>query len=120
MALPFSLDGRHPIDYYRSSVTLGLAPRRRSHVPFSAGRFERDVGAPSIPLNWFATNRLPCGENEPQNSNGSFMAAPPIGTVAMSVRFHHWRLGFRQSGFHHIARALQDHILSAFRCLPLF
>ena len=33
----------------------------------------------------------------------------------MSVRFHHWRLGFRQSSFHHIARVLQGTILHAFR-----
>src|SRR5262245_10133770 len=33
----------------------------------------------------------------------------------MSVRFHHWRLGFRQSSFHHIARVLQGTTLHAFR-----
>jgi len=80
---------------------------------------ERDVGAPFIPLNRFATDRLPSGENDPQNFNGSFMAALPINAVAMSVRFHRWRLGFRQFSFHHIARALQDGILSVFRWLPL-
>jgi hypothetical protein len=33
----------------------------------------------------------------------------------MSVRFHPWRLRFRQSSFHHIARVLQGAILHAFR-----
>jgi hypothetical protein len=31
-ALPLSLAGRYPCDYYGASVALGLAPRRRSHV----------------------------------------------------------------------------------------
>jgi hypothetical protein len=38
----------------------------------------------------------------------------------MSVRFHHWRLGFRQSSFHHIARGLQGATLHAFRWPLLF
>jgi hypothetical protein len=33
----------------------------------------------------------------------------------VSVRFHHWRLGFRQSSFHHIARVLPGATLHAFR-----
>src|SRR5262249_8296483 len=43
------------------------------------------------------------------------MMAPPPAVVAVSVRFHHWRLGFRQSSFHHIARVLQGATLHAFR-----
>src|SRR5262249_17372777 len=43
------------------------------------------------------------------------MMAPPPAVVAVSVRFHHWRLGFRQSSFHHIARVLQGTTLHAFR-----
>jgi hypothetical protein len=31
-ALPDSLAGRYPCDYYGGCVTLGLSPRRRSHV----------------------------------------------------------------------------------------
>ena len=38
----------------------------------------------------------------------------------MSVRFHPWRLGFRQSSFHPIARVLQDDPFSVFQRLPLF
>src|SRR6266542_5259037 len=32
-ALPRALAGRDTRDYYEHSVTIGLAPRRRSHVP---------------------------------------------------------------------------------------
>ena len=44
-ALSCSPDGRDSVDYYGDSVTLGLAPRRRSRVPFGAERIERDVDA---------------------------------------------------------------------------
>src|SRR3954469_6002168 len=43
-------------DYYGNSVTLGLAPRRRSHVrPCCTS--ERDLGAPLISLNIFTRYR---------------------------------------------------------------
>jgi hypothetical protein len=61
MALPFSAGGRDSTDYYWSSVTIGLAPLRRSHVPFSAGRIEHDLGVPFIPFNEVALHR-PSGE----------------------------------------------------------
>jgi hypothetical protein len=35
------------------------------------------------------------------------------------VRFHRWRLGFKQCSFRLIARALQDETLSVFKPLPL-
>jgi hypothetical protein len=41
------------------------------------------------------------------------------GTVAVGVRFHHWRLGFRQSSFRPITRVLQDHVFSASQHLLL-
>ena len=34
--------------------------------------------------------------------------------LPMSVRFHPWTLGFRQSSFNHIAQALQDRNLHIF------
>ena len=37
-----------------------------------------------------------------------------------SVRFHHWTLGFKQSGFHHIAQALRGCIIHVFRYTPLY
>ena len=39
--------------------------------------------------------------------------------LPMSVRFHRWTLGFRQSSFNHIAQALQSHNLHVFHYSPL-
>jgi hypothetical protein len=48
-------------DYYGDSVAIGLASRRRSRVPFSTGRIERDLSAPFISLNEVVLHR-PSGE----------------------------------------------------------
>ena len=40
--------------------------------------------------------------------------------LPMSVRFHHWTLGFRQFSFDHIAQALQGHSLHVFRYALLY
>jgi hypothetical protein len=48
-----------------------------------------------------------------------FLMAPLSGVVAVSMRLHHWGLGFRQYSFRHIARVLQVYTVNAFRCLPL-
>ena len=82
---PCSLDGRNTVDYYGDSVTVGLAPRRRSRVPFGTERLEHDVGAPLIPLNRFAIDRLPSGGDVPRKANGSFLTASPPDVAAMSV-----------------------------------
>ena len=79
------------------------------------------TGAPSIPLNWFATNRLSCGENGPQKGDGPFMTASPIDVVAMSVRFPPLEIGVQAIRLSPIiAWVLQDDTVNAFRCLPLF
>src|SRR6266511_1275323 len=49
--LLFALVGRNPHDYYHDSVTLALARLRPSRVPSPSNVFERDVGAPRMPLN---------------------------------------------------------------------
>jgi hypothetical protein len=51
-------------DYYRHSVTVGLAPRRPSRIPLCARRIERDAGVPSVPLNGLAARRPPAGRIE--------------------------------------------------------
>ena len=48
-------------DYYEDSVTVGLASRRRSRVPFRVGRLERNLGAPFISFNEVILHR-PSGE----------------------------------------------------------
>ena len=120
MAFPCSLDGRHTVDYYEDSVTLGLAPRRRSRVPFSTERIEHDVGAPFISLNRFVINRLSGEGYGAQKSNAPVLTASPVDAVATRVRFHRWGLGVKQSSFRPIMRALQDDPISVFRSLPLF
>ena len=107
-AFPCSLDGRHAVDYYEDSVTVGLAPRRRSRVPFSTERVEHDVGAPFIPLNRFVIDRLSGEGYDARKSNAPLLTASPVDAVATSVRFHRWGLGFRQCSFHHIAQVLQS------------
>ena len=119
-AFPCSLDGRDAVDYYEDSVTLGLAPRRRSRVPFGTERLEHDVGVPLIPLNRFAIDRLSGEGYGAQKPNAPFLTASPVDAVAKSVRFHRWGLGFKQSSFRLIMRALQDETISVFRLLPLF
>jgi hypothetical protein len=83
-------------------------------------RIERDVGAPFIHFNELTVHRLSGGDYASQKLIDTLLTAPLPDAIAMSVRFHPWRLGFKQSSFHHIARALQDHIVSVFRCLLLF
>jgi len=45
--------------------------------------------------------------------------ASPRGVVAASMRLHRWRFGFKQYRLRHIARALRDGTVNAFRWLPL-
>ena len=119
-AFPCSLDGRDAVDSYEDSVTLGLAPRRRSRVPFGPKRIEHDVGVPLIPLNRFAIDRLSGEGYGAQKSNAPLLTASPGDAVAKSGRFHRWGLGCRQSSFRPIMRALQDRTVSVFWSFPLF
>ena len=119
-AFPCSLDGRHTVDYYGDSVTVGLAPRRRSRVPFGTERLEHDVGVPLIPLNRFVIDRLSGEGYDARKSNAPLLSASPVDAVAKSVRFHRWGLGFKQSSFRPIMRALQDETIGVFWSLPLF
>ena len=113
-AFPCSLDGRHTVDYYEDSVTLGLAPRRRSRVPFRTERLEHDVGAPCISLHRFVIDRLSGEGYGAQQSNAPVLTASPVDAVARSVQFHRWGLGFKPWSFRLIMRALQDGIISVF------
>ena len=57
----------------------------------------------------------PGGGSRSRKPNDPLLGHCDSGTVAVGVRFHHWRLGFRQSSFRPITRVLQDHVFSAFR-----
>ena len=50
-AFPLSLAGRNSRDYYENSVTLGLAPLRRSRVPSPRNVLER-LRFPTHTLSW--------------------------------------------------------------------
>src|SRR5437899_2166623 len=63
---------------------------------------------------------LPVGGDGPRKVIGLSLVALLVDAVAASVRFHRWRLGFRQCSFRLITRVLQDGTLSAFWWLPLF
>ena len=119
-AFPCSLDGRDTVDSYEDSVTIGLAPRRRSRVPFEPERVEHDVGVPLIPLHRFALDRLSGEGYGAHKSDALLLTASPVDAVAKSVRFHRWGLGFKQWSFRPIMRALQDGTISVFWSLPLF
>ena len=113
-AFPCSLDGRNTVDYYEDSVTRGLAPRRRSRVPFSTERVEHDGGVPFIPLNRFVIDRLSGEGSGAQKSDAPILTASPGDAVARSVRFHRWGLGCKQCRFRLIMRVLQDGTIRVF------
>ena len=119
-AFPCSLDGRHAVDSSEDAVTVGLAPRRRSRVPFGTERLEHDVGAPLIPLNRFVIDRLSGEGYGAQKSDAPVLTASPIDAVARSVRFHRWGLGCKQWSVRLLMQALQDGTIRVFCSLPLF
>lgn len=55
-AFPSSLAGRDSGDYYETSVAIGLASLRRSHVR-PGHTYEHDLGVPLIPLNALTGHR---------------------------------------------------------------
>jgi hypothetical protein len=55
-ALPASLAGRYPRDYYGHSVAIGLAPGRRSHVR-QRRTWQRDLGVPFASLHALTGHR---------------------------------------------------------------
>ena len=61
----------------------------------------------------------PGGGSRSRKPNDPLLGHCDLGAVAAGVRFHHWRLGFRQFSFRPITRVLQDHVFSVFQHLPL-
>ncbi len=113
---PFALWPALPAsDYYGDSVTMGLAPVRPSRVPFGVERIERDLGVPFIPFNEVVPHRLASRRWPPAKPNGWPLVALRSDAVAASVRFHRWRLRFRQCSFRPITRVLRDGTFSVFQ-----
>src|SRR5687768_4252877 len=108
-----------PSEYYGGSVALRLAARRAIPHSLSAGRLERDVGAPSVSLNRVIPYRPPCGRFGRRRLCRPIAVAPTSDAVSEDVRFHHWRLRFEQYGPHLIARALRGATVSVFGPSPL-
>src|SRR3954470_9407219 len=57
----------------------------------------------------------PGGGSRSRKPDDPLLGHCDVGAVAAGVRFHHWRLGFRQSSFRPITRVLQDHVFGAFQ-----
>ena len=105
-------------DYYGGSVAIGLAPRRRSRVP-SLLDMKRDVGTSFVPLSDLVGHRPLAGRFRQLPRDCRMPVAPHQTWLSGDVRLHRWELRFKQSSLCHIARALQDGALHAFRHLPL-
>src|SRR3954453_14163384 len=61
----------------------------------------------------------PGGGSRSRKPDDPLLGHCDLGAVAAGVRFHHWRLGFRQFSFRPITRVLQAHVFSAFQHLLL-
>src|SRR6266536_2151726 len=112
-AFPPAEAGRHAGDYYGGSVAVGLASRRRSRVcafPTSRARRRRPVRpldrgrSPTPTRRSVPPTYFPGVSRWPRDS----------GAVIEGCANHRWGLGFRQSSFRHIARALRSSAFSAF------
>ena len=111
---PVLLGRAYTVDYSGDSVTLGLAPRRRSRVPCGTARIEHDVGAPCIPLPRCVVDRLSGEGYGAHKSDAPLLTASPGDAGARRGPFHRWGLGCRQWSVRPIMRALQDGTISVF------
>ena len=102
-------------DYYEGSVTIGVSPRRPSRVPFDIRRPSATVGAPFVPLNDHIGHR-PLTGGAPVTTTGQCNEWRRVTSVLPAGGNNTiWELGFRQSSFHRIARALRNRPYKAFR-----
>ena len=105
-AFPPSLAGRGSCDYYETSVAIGLASRRRSHVrPCHTCRAELRWPTHLLEYPHWASPRpqrlrQPMSDADVERGTGSDVFPVDGG-------LHHWRLGFGQSSSHHIPRVPQ-------------
>ena len=105
-AFPPSLAGRDSCDYYQTSVAIGLASRRRSHVrPRCTCRAELRWPTHLLEYPHWASPtprrlRQPMSDADAGRGTGSDVFPVDGG-------LHRWKLGFRQFSFHHIPRVPQ-------------
>ena len=93
-AFPPSLAGRDSGDYYETSVAVGFAPGRRSHVR-RCRTSERDVGAPFISLNAFTGHRSWLRRLHRPCSISVAEPAPVSGVIPVDVNFHLLEIGIQ-------------------------
>ena len=100
-------------DYYESSVTLGLASRRQSRVPFHGERIDR-LRCPTHALTPTRCRLLRASYllvysdgYSPGISDRGFSCFPQGKAFLLRT------LGFKQSSFHHIGQPLARHLGAA-------
>ena len=99
----------------RTLVTKTVSSRDRLPVIFDIGRSSATVGAPFVPLNDHIGHRLPI-EGASATSTGQGNGQRRVTSVLPAGEVNtDWELGFRQSSFHRIARALRNQPYNAFR-----
>ena len=117
-AFPTALVGRHPHDYYGSSVTVGLAPHRPSRLPSVVDVLARRRCLVR-PLEWgHSPPPTPRRVRAPDHL-APYRGGPALDAVAGDVALHRWRLRFRESALHRIARVSRAPALRIFGLLPL-
>ena len=105
-ALPPSLAGRESCDYYGTSVAIGLASRRRSHVrPRCTCRAELRWPTHLLQYPHWASPALRRLRRQMSDTDAGRGTGSDVFPVDGGL--HHWRLGFRQFSFHHIPRVPQ-------------
>ena len=96
-------------------MTKTVSRRDRLLVIFDIGRSSATVGAPFVPLNDHIGHRLPI-EGASATSTGQGNGQRRVTSVLPAGEVNtDWELGFRQSSFHRIARALRNQPYNAFR-----
>jgi len=73
-----------------------------------------------MPLNMFTTHRPSARAYYGRKTTHSYGWHRSIDVVPMSVKFHRWTLGFRQSSFDLIAQALQGSLAYTPSAVPCF
>ena len=113
-------------DYYGVSVTIGLAPLRRSRVPY-AWDDRAATGAPSVSLRSLYRDLVSRRVTSRWTGRRSRIyvdrllgntGSPTV--IPGPTSFTEWTLGFNQFGLHHTAQVLADMTFDGFQTFDLF